>query len=133
MIPNEILQSLRSYFFVMAGAAFGGLLRYIVADLVQKNSKIIFPFGTLSVNIAGSFLIGLIIFILGEREIISPEVRLFLTVGLCGGFTTFSTFSYETLMLFQEAEFLYAAINIVLNVVLSITAIYLAYLLSKIL
>lgn len=133
MIPNEILQSLRSYFFVMAGAAFGGLLRYIVATLVQKNSKIIFPFGTLSVNIAGSFLIGLIIFILGEREIISPEVRLFLTVGLCGGFTTFSTFSYETLMLFQEAEFLYAAINIVLNVVLSITAIYLAYLLSKIL
>ncbi|WP_337872798.1 fluoride efflux transporter CrcB [Ignavibacterium sp.] len=133
MIPNEILQSLRSYFFVMAGAAFGGLLRYIVADLVQKNSKIIFPFGTLSVNIAGSFLIGLIIFILGEREIITPEVRLFLTVGLCGGFTTFSTFSYETLMLFQEAEFLYAAINIVLNVVLSITAIYLAYLLSKIL
>lgn len=133
MIPNEILQNARNYFFVMAGAAFGGLLRYVVADLVQKSSKIIFPFGTLSVNIIGSFLLGLIIFILGEREIISPEIRLFLTVGVCGGFTTFSTFSYETLVLFQEAEFLYAAVNIVLNVVLSITAIYLAYLLSKIL
>lgn len=133
MIPNEILQSARNYFYVMAGAALGGLLRYIISEFVQKYSKIIFPFGTLSVNIIGSFLLGLIIFILGEREIISPEIRLFLTVGVCGGFTTFSTFSYETLVLFQEAEFLYAAINIALNVVLSITAIYLAYLLSKIL
>lgn len=116
----------------MAGAALGGLLRYVVSDFVQRNTKIIFPFGTLSVNIIGSFLLGLIIFILGEREIISAEMRLFLTVGLCGGFTTFSTFSYETLMLFQESEFLYGSLNITLNVILSLTAIYLAYLISKI-
>jgi CrcB protein len=116
----------------MAGAALGGLLRYVVADLVQRNAKIIFPLGTLSVNVIGSFLLGFIIFFLGEREIISAEMRLFLTVGICGGFTTFSTFSYETLALFQESEFLYASLNIVLNVVLSLIAIYLAYLLSKI-
>jgi CrcB protein len=116
----------------MAGAALGGLLRYVVADLVQRNAKIIFPLGTLSVNVIGSFLLGFIIFFLGEREIISAEMRLFLTVGICGGFTTFSTFSYETLTLFQESEFLYASLNIVLNVVLSLLAIYLAYLLSKI-
>lgn len=121
-----------NYFYVMAGAALGGLLRYVVSDIVQKNSKIIFPVGTLSVNIIGSFLLGLIIFFLGEREIISAEMRLFLTVGLCGGFTTFSTFSYETLMLFQESEFLYGSLNVVLNVILSLTAIYLAYLISKI-
>ncbi|MCA2004634.1 MAG: fluoride efflux transporter CrcB [Ignavibacterium sp.] len=121
-----------NYFYVMTGAALGGLLRYVVADVVQRNAKIIFPFGTLAVNILGSFLLGFIIFILGEREIISAEMRLFLTVGLCGGFTTFSTFSYETLLLIQEAEFLYATVNIVLNVILSLTAIYLAYLLSKI-
>lgn len=133
MMPNEIIHNLRNYFYVMAGAAFGGLLRYLVADFVQRNAKIIFPFGTLSVNIIGSFLLGLIIFFLGEREIISVQMRLFLTVGVCGGFTTFSTFSYETLMLLQEAEFLYASINIILNVVLSLTAIYIAYLLSKIL
>lgn len=122
-----------NYFYVMAGAALGGLLRYVVSDLVQRNTKIIFPIGTLSVNIIGSFLIGLIIFILGEKEIISTEMRLFLTVGLCGGFTTFSTFSYETLMLFQEAEFLYATANIIFNIVFSIAAIYIAYLISKIL
>ncbi|AFH47732.1 Membrane protein [Ignavibacterium album JCM 16511] len=122
-----------NYFYVMAGAALGGLLRYVVADLVQRNSKIIFPFGTLTVNILGSFLLGLIIFFLGEREIISPELRLFLTVGICGGFTTFSTFSYETLALIQSAEFLQAAYNILLNVILSVAAVYLAYLLSKIL
>jgi CrcB protein len=116
----------------MAGAALGGLLRYVVADLVQRNAKIIFPLGTLSVNVIGSFLLGFIIFFLGEREIISAEMRLFLTVGICGGFTTFSTFSYETLALLQESEFLYASLNIVLNVVLSLIAIYLAYLLSKI-
>lgn len=121
-----------NYFYVMAGAALGGLLRYVVSDIVQKNSKIIFPVGTLSVNIIGSFLLGLIIFFLGEREIISAEMRLFLTIGLCGGFTTFSTFSYETLMLFQESEFLYGSLNVVLNVILSLTAIYLAYLISKI-
>lgn len=122
-----------NYFYVMAGAAIGGLLRYFVADVVQRNSKIIFPFGTLTVNILGSFLLGFIIFFLGEREIISPEIRLFLTVGVCGGFTTFSTFSYETLALLQAAEFLWATYNILLNVILSIVAIYLAYLLSKIL
>lgn len=121
-----------NYFYVMAGAALGGLLRYVVADLVQRNAKIIFPLGTLSVNVIGSFLLGFIIFFLGEREIISAEMRLFLTVGICGGFTTFSTFSYETLSLLQESEFLYASVNIVLNVVLSLIAIYLAYLLSKI-
>lgn len=116
----------------MAGAALGGLLRYVVADLVQRNAKTIFPLGTLSVNVIGSFLLGFIIFFLGEREIISAEMRLFLTVGICGGFTTFSTFSYETLALLQESEFLYASLNIVLNIVLSLIAIYLAYLLSKI-
>lgn len=121
-----------NYFYVMAGAALGGLLRYVVSDIVQKNSKIIFPVGTLSVNIIGSFLLGLIIFFFGEREIISAEMRLFLTIGLCGGFTTFSTFSYETLMLFKESEFLYGSLNVVLNVILSLTAIYLAYLISKI-
>lgn len=124
---------IHNYFYVMIGAAFGGLLRYVIADLVQRNSKIIFPFGTLTVNILGSFFLGFIIFILGERELISPELRLFLTVGVCGGFTTFSTFSYETLALLQGAEFLQALINILLNVILSIAAIYLAYLLSKIL
>ncbi len=121
-----------NYFYVIAGAAIGGLLRYVVADVVQRNAKIIFPFGTLTVNILGSFLLGFIIFFLGEREIISPELRLFLTVGICGGFTTFSTFSYETLVLIQEAQFLYATMNILLNVILSLFAIYLAYFLSKI-
>ncbi|MFN3873747.1 MAG: fluoride efflux transporter CrcB [Ignavibacterium sp.] len=121
-----------NYFYVIAGAAIGGLLRYVVADVVQRNAKIIFPFGTLTVNILGSFLLGFIIFFLGEREIISPELRLFLTVGICGGFTTFSTFSYETLVLIQEAQFLYASMNILLNVILSLFAIYLAYFLSKI-
>lgn len=121
-----------NYIYVMAGAAIGGLMRYVIADVVQRNSKILFPFGTLAVNITGSFLLGFIIFVLGEREIISAEMRLFLTIGVCGGFTTFSTFSYETLELIKQAEFFYASVNIVSNVVLTLIAVYLAYLLSKI-
>lgn len=121
-----------NYIYVMAGAAIGGLMRYVIADVVQRNSKILFPFGTLAVNITGSFLLGFIIFVLGEREIISAEMRLFLTIGVCGGFTTFSTFSYETIELLKQAEFVYASVNIVSNVVLTLAAVYLAYLLSKI-
>jgi len=71
-------------------------------------------------------------FYLNEKELIGSEFRLFLTVGVCGGFTTFSTFSYESLMLFRDSEIGLAFYNITLNLVLSLLGIYLAYLISKI-
>lgn len=120
-----------NYIIVSAGAAIGGALRYGLSSYIHKNQSIIFPYGTLIVNVLGSFILGLIMFYLNEKELIGSDFRLFLTVGFCGGFTTFSTFSYETLMLFRDSEFSLAAYNIALNFILSLLGIYLAYLISK--
>ena len=122
---------MKLYLIVALGSGIGGMLRYYISDIVQKNSASLFPFGTLTVNIIGSFIIGLVIFYLDSLKIISSEMRLFLTIGLCGGLTTFSTFSYETVKLFQDSEFHLAGANILLNVILTIIAVYLAYILSK--
>jgi fluoride exporter len=120
-----------NYIIVSAGAALGGALRYGLSSYIQRNQSVIFPYGTLIVNILGSFILGIIMFYLNEKELIGNEFRLFLTVGLCGGFTTFSTFSYETLMLFRDSEIGLAFYNIALNLILSLLGIYLAYLISK--
>ena len=120
-----------NYIFVSAGAAFGGALRYGISSYIQKHISVIFPYGTLVVNIVGSFILGIVMFYLNEKELIGNELRLFLTVGFCGGFTTFSTFSYETLNLFRDSQFSLAIYNVLLNVVLCLLGIYLAYLISK--
>lgn len=124
--------SLYNYLFVFIGAAFGGVFRYWLSDVVQKYFNPFFPYGTLVVNILGSFLLGVIIFYFDERQLISQPVKLFLTIGFCGGFTTFSTFSYETLALFNSAQFLLAVSNIFLNVMFSLIGITIAYWLFKI-
>ena len=120
-----------NYLIVSAGAAIGGGLRFGISRLTYKFLPISFPYGTLLVNVLGSFLIGLIMFYLDPKELISPRMRLFLTIGFCGGFTTFSTFSYETLNLFRDAQFLFGALNIILNVLMCLVGIYLAFILSK--
>lgn len=120
-----------NYILVSLGAAIGGALRYGLSSYVNKSQSTIFPIGTLLVNVLGSFALGIIMFYLSEKEFIGNEFRLFLSVGLCGGFTTFSTFSYETLMLFRDSEFGLAIYNVLLNVVLCLVGIYLAYLISK--
>ena len=120
-----------NYILVSAGAAIGGALRYGISTYIQKNISVIFPYGTLVVNIVGSFFLGIVMFYLNEKELIGNEFRLFLTIGFCGGFTTFSTFSFETLNLFRDSEFGLAIYNVLLNVVLCLLGIYLAYLISK--
>ena len=107
-----------NYILVSAGAAIGGALRYGISSYIQRNISVVFPYGTLVVNVVGTFILGIIMFYLNEKELIGNEFRLFLTVGFCGGFTTFSTFSYETLTLFRDSEFGLAIYNVLLNVVL---------------
>jgi CrcB protein len=120
------------YLFVAIGAACGGVLRYWMTGIIQSNTRYNFPFGTLVVNVLGSFILGFIIFVLDVRELISPRMKILLAIGLCGGFTTFSTFSIETINLLIDTETLFALLNVLVNVILSIVAVFLAYSIAKI-
>jgi CrcB protein len=122
---------MKLYLIVALGSGIGGFLRYVISDLVYKYTNSLFPYGTLTVNIIGSFLLGFILFYLDALKLISSEMRLFLTVGLCGGLTTFSTFSYETVKLIQDSEYLLAGSNLLLNIFITILAVFLAAFISK--
>ncbi|MGB9664795.1 MAG: fluoride efflux transporter CrcB [Ignavibacteria bacterium] len=122
---------MKNYLIVGIGSALGGMTRYFLSNFVYKFLTPIFPYGTLTVNVAGSFLVGLFIFYLDANELISAEVRIFLTIGFCGGLTTFSTFTYETFSLLQNSEYLYAFLNIGLNILFTLIGITIAYLIAQ--
>lgn len=124
---------MQNYIIVFFGAGFGGILRYWGSSFVYKFLPSNFPYGTLFVNVLGSFLIGMFMYYLNDNELISPEMRIFLTTGFCGALTTFSTFSYETINLFRDKEFMFAGLNIIANVGLTIFALFLSYQISKLL
>ena len=103
---------LRNYFLVFAGGGIGASARYWLSGAVYRLLPINFPYGNLFVNITGCFAIGLIMTLMEERFLAEPSLRIFLTIGILGGFTTFSSFSYETIALFRDAEILRASLNI---------------------
>ncbi|MCR4417916.1 MAG: fluoride efflux transporter CrcB [Ignavibacteria bacterium] len=121
---------MKNYIIVGIGSAIGGMVRFFLSNFVYKFLSPVFPYGTLVVNALGSFLIGIFLFYLDANELISSEMRIFLTVGFCGGLTTFSTFSYETFSLIQNSEYLFTTLNIVLNLLFSFTGILLAFIIS---
>ncbi|MDW7731797.1 MAG: fluoride efflux transporter CrcB [Methanolobus sp.] len=106
------------------GGFIGAILRYTIGGWVQDNF-VSFPFGTLAVNILGSFFLGLIMYISEYHGIFNEETRVFLTIGILGAFTTLSTFSYESFKLLDSSNITLLIINIVATVVLSILAVYL--------
>ncbi len=105
------------YLYVMAGAGLGGLARYALGTWIMARTGFRFPLGTFLINVSGSFLIGLTMTLLTQRFQPHPYWRLFLVVGVLGGYTTFSTFEYETLQAVRDGErwlgFLYAAGSVV--------------------
>ena len=106
--------------FVGLGGFIGASTRYLISLYASKlfTSKI--PIGTLTVNILGSLIIGIVIELTLKTSLISPHMKLFLTTGFLGGLTTFSTFSYETMELIEKGELLLAIFNIALNLLLSL-------------
>lgn len=113
--------------YIAVGSALGGVGRYLLGGLVQRLSAGTFPAGTLFVNISGSFLLGLILRYAVETPALTPELRALLTVGLCGGYTTFSTFSYETVALVEDGDWTRAALYITLSLALSLAATFLGF------
>lgn len=111
--------------FIALGGALGAVGRYLVSTWLYDKGDFIFPWGTFAVNILGSFFLGLIYVLGTEKLIISPNVRAFLAVGFIGAFTTFSTFSLETLNIIKDGEFKLALLNVFGSFVLGLLAVWL--------
>lgn len=108
---------------VAAGGALGSVARYLAGVASTRAFGLAFPWGTLIVNIAGSFLIGVFIELFALKADLSQEARVFLTVGLCGGFTTFSTFSLDAWVLVERGQWWQAVAYVAGSVLLSIGAL----------
>lgn len=106
------------------GGFIGAILRYVLGGWIQNNF-VNFPVGTLVINATGSFFIGLIMYLSEYQGMFSDETRIFLTIGILGGFTTLSTFGYESFRLLDDSKFTLMAINVISTVLFSIMAVYL--------
>jgi CrcB protein len=115
--------------WVAAGAAIGGVARYWCYGLAARLGAETFPWGTMLVNVLGSAVIGIFAALTGPegRLVVRPEIRMFVMTGFCGGYTTFSTFSYETLRLLQDREWLYAGCNIAASVLFCLAGVWLGH------
>jgi len=122
---------LRSVLIVGAGGFIGTVARFLIARYFQENVISVFPWGTFIINIVGCFIIGLIYGLTEKNDFFPPEIRLFLTVGFCGGFTTFSTLSNDAFLLLRQAEWLRFASYISLSFFFGLLAVYAGRILLK--
>jgi CrcB protein len=113
------------WWYVALGSAAGGVARFGLSALVQQRVGPTFPVGTLIVNVSGSLLLGFLWRYALGTDAISPEVRAMLTTGFCGGYTTFSTFTYETMVLFEDGQSVRAGVYVISSVLLSLAAVWL--------
>lgn len=122
---------MKEILFVAAGGAVGSSMRYLISSGIYAWFGRAFPWGTLAVNVIGSFAIGLLSILLVEKFNVAQEWRLAIVVGVLGGFTTFSAFSWDTLDLMQQGFTLKALLNVLANVVICIVAAWLGAMWAK--
>lgn len=119
------------WFAIGAGGFIGAILRYLVSGWVQNWSRSLdFPYGTLAVNLLGCFIIGILSYWGEQHNLFSPNVRLFVFIGLLGAFTTFSTFANETLNLLRARDELLALLNVGAHILLGLLAVWLGRVLA---
>jgi CrcB protein len=118
-----------SYFWIAVGSALGGVARYWCSGFVARHFGETFPWGTLIVNVAGSFVIGFFATFTGPdgRLLVGTTARQFVMIGICGGYTTFSSFSLQTLSLARDGQWLEVGGNILLSVALCLIAVWLGH------
>jgi CrcB protein len=121
----------RTFWAVAAGAAAGGVSRYYLSLAIHNRVGAAFPWGTLLVNVTGSLLLGFLMRYAIATPSVSAELRLLLTTGFCGGYTTFSTFSYETAMLMEDGQYERAATYAVASVLVALVATACGFLLAR--
>ena len=117
---------------VGTGGFIGAIARYGISGLVQRSAALSsFPYGTLAVNMLGCLLIGIAVGLVDSRQVFGPDFKLFAVVGLLGGFTTWSTFGYETLTLLRDADYLRATANVAIHIVLGLVLVWAGYALAS--
>lgn len=118
-----------TYLIIGLGGALGSMARYAASVWISNRAGDTFPWGTFAVNVAGSFLIGLLASLSSPegRTLIPPAWRHFFMIGVCGGFTTFSSFSLQTLNLVRDGDWLRAFLNVGLSVIACLTAVWLGF------
>lgn len=124
---------MKQLLYVGLGGFIGSIARYGVSKLNLYWHFLSIPMGTLTVNVLGSFLIGILVGISQKSDLLSADLRLFLMVGVCGGFTTFSSFSNENFMLMQNGQFLTALIYTGSSILFGFAAVYLGYIFTNLL
>jgi CrcB protein len=114
--------------YVGLGGFLGSIGRYLATGAVHHIfPNIYFPIGTAAVNIIGCVLIGVLTGLAELRNLLSPEMRMFLLIGLLGGFTTFSTFGHETVAFMRDGEFMHAVGNVLIQVIIGLSGVWLGY------
>jgi CrcB protein len=111
-------------FLIGLGGGIGSIARFLIQQYMSRHVVISFPLGTLIVNVVGCFLIGIIYGLLGKSQSYSRELILFLTTGVCGGFTTFSTFSYESIALIKEGNYAYGFLYVFGSLLICLSATF---------
>jgi CrcB protein len=117
--------------FIAIGGAIGAVLRFLVSGWIYGITTVEFATGTLFVNVLGSFFLGFLGTLFSEKLIISPNIKGFITIGILGAFTTFSTFTFESMKFFQNREYMYFFLNIVGSLILGLIAVWLGIILAE--
>jgi fluoride exporter len=117
-----VLNTIKDILVISIGAIFGANARWVISRYLAKAINPFFPYGTLVINVSGSFIVGFFVIWATERTLLDPRWRLLIVVGFCGAFTTFSSFAFETMAYFEQGQWVLMATNFVSNNLLCLLA-----------